>query len=108
MSCLNCNKDTVGKAVFCESCLAEMEEHPIPKGTPIVIPVQPSPPSSKKQSDLLFGSLEEQVQALRKRNRRLKASLIVVLLLFLIAAGGLGYCLYFGIPDYITELPMGW
>lgn len=108
MGCLNCNKDTIGKAVFCEACQAEMEDYPIPKGTPVVIPAQPFPTAPKKQTSLLLGSLEEQVQVLTKRNRRLRVTLFVTLLLFLATAGALAYCLMFGIPEYVTDIPKQW
>ncbi|MBE6943587.1 MAG: hypothetical protein E7453_04925 [Ruminococcaceae bacterium] len=108
MSCLNCNRETVGKAVFCEACQAEMESYPIPKGTPVVIPLQPSPVSFKKQGMLLLGSLEEEVQALKKRSRRLSVCLLIALFFLLITAGALAYCLMYGIPDYVTDIPKQW
>ena len=108
MNCLNCNKETTGKDVFCEACQAEMEDYPVPKGTPVVIPRQPSPSVSKKQGTLLLGSLEEQVQALKKRSRRLSVCLLIALFFLLITAGALAYCLLYGIPDYVTDIPKQW
>ena len=108
MSCLNCNRETVGKAVFCEQCQQEMEAYPIPKGTPVVIPAQPSPIQPKKQSNHLFGSLEDQFLLSKRTARRLAFAFSFTLLLLVIAIGVLVYLWMYGMPDNMPEAPKLW
>ena len=91
MSCLNCNKETEGTQVFCDECLAAMEGYPVPKGTPITIPAQPSPVVPKKQATHLLGTVEEQLQSARKTARRLKISRFFFVLLAAVATTLLVY-----------------
>ena len=108
MSCLNCNRETDGKAVFCEQCLLEMEGYPVPKGTPVVIPAQPLPPSLRKQSTHLFGSMEDQFLLSKRTARRLACAFSITLLLLLVAVGALVYLWMFGMPDNMPNAPKLW
>lgn len=108
MSCLNCNKDTVGTAVFCEECLQAMEAYPIEKGTPVVIPVQPSPVLQKKQSRELFGSLEENLSITRRTARRLAGALVIMSLLLLLLSITLIYICVYGVPDFVHTIRLPW
>ncbi len=108
MSCLNCNKDTADTAVFCDECLQAMEAYPIEKGTPVIIPVQPSPASQKKQNRELLGSLEENLSITRRTARRLAGALaLMVLLLFLLTAILVYVCIY-GVPDFLRNIHLPW
>ena len=108
MSCLNCNKDTVGTAVFCDECLQAMEAYPVEKGTPVVIPIQPSPVSQKKQTHELFGSLEENLSITRRTARRLAGALVIMsLLLFLLSITLIYICAY-GVPDFVHTVRLPW
>ena len=91
MYCLNCNKKTNGTEVFCEDCLKAMEDYPVDKGTPIVIPAQPSPATPKKQATRLLGSVEEQLELSQRSNRRLAIALIGMALLLAVAAAAVVY-----------------
>jgi hypothetical protein len=104
VSCLNCKKDTVGRAVFCDECLQAMDAHPIEKGTPVVIPTQPSPTSPKKQTYELFGSLEENLSITRRTARRLTGALVIMSLLLLLLTVALIYIITFGVPDFLQDL----
>ena len=44
MKCIKCGKDTVGSAVFCDSCLDDMAQHPVKPGTPVILPKRDSMP----------------------------------------------------------------
>ena len=104
MSCLNCNKETSGRAVFCESCLQQMEAFPVEKGTPVVIPVQPSPAQARKQSYELLGSLEENLSISRRSARRLAGALIIMTVLLLLLIATLLHIITFGVPDFLRNI----
>ncbi len=108
MNCLNCNRETEGKAVFCEQCQQEMEGYPIPQGTPVIIPVQPSPAPPKKQSNHLFGSMEDQFLLSKRTARRLAFAFSFTLLLLIIAIGALAYLWMFGMPDNMPDVSKLW
>ncbi|MBE6983068.1 MAG: hypothetical protein E7435_02125 [Ruminococcaceae bacterium] len=108
MSCLNCNKDTVGTAVFCDECLQAMEAYPVEKGTPAIIPVQPSPISQKKQTHELFGSLEENLSITRRAARRLAGALAIMSLLLLLLSITLIYICVYGVPDFVHTVRFPW
>lgn len=108
MSCLNCRKDTIGTAVFCNECLKEMEAYPVEKGTPAIIPAQPSPPAQKKQGRELFGSLEENLYVSRRTARRLAGALFFTTLLLLFSIAALIYVYIYGIPDFMRNIQIPW
>lgn len=92
MRCLNCNSENAEGQVFCNQCLEAMEGYPVAKGTPVIIPVQPSPAgTSKKQVTQLLGTVEEQLQATKLSVRRLRRATFFLAFLFLCAAGLLAY-----------------
>ena len=103
MSCLNCNKETAGTDVFCTQCQAAMEDYPIPRGTPVTIPVQPSPVTVKKQVAHHFASTEDQLIVAQRTTRRLAFSLILVSILLILAAGALVYLSIFGMPKFLLH-----
>ena len=108
MSCLNCNKETSGTAVFCEDCLREMEQHPVAKGTPATIPAQPSPAPQKKQNHELFGSLEENLSISRRAARRMGCALSIMTFLVLMWGGLLAYIIFVGMPDFLNNIHLPW
>lgn len=101
MNCLNCNRETIGTDVFCEECKQAMEAYPVPKGTPVVIPMQPSPVSFKKQALPRFVSAEDQLSVAQRTVRRL-AFAIIALSLLLIFAAVLVYVCLFGVPNFLS------
>lgn len=92
MRCLNCNSETADEQVFCDRCLEAMEGYPVAKGTPVIIPAQPSPVAApKKQITQLLGTVEEQLQAAKTTTRRLRAATFFLTLFLLGTAGLLVY-----------------
>ena len=87
MQCLKCGKDTKSEQVFCTRCLAGMEDYPVKPDVHIQLPKQTdrdlSKKSAKKRRPL---SPDEQITLLRKRNRRLIAT-VLALAILLCAAG---------------------
>ena len=83
MACLKCGRDTADAQVFCDDCLATMEEHPVRPGTLVLLPSHKDQPSAKKQFHRKRTlSPEEQVIHLRRALRRMylcAAVLLVVL-----------------------------
>lgn len=65
MSCLKCGQEVAAGQVFCESCLADMERHPVKPGTPVILPKR-SKPLPSKRSHRKIQKPEEQIAALRK------------------------------------------
>ena len=102
MSCMNCNRETTGTNVFCEECQQAMEGFPIPKGTPVTIPVAPSPVAPKKQMTHMYAIAVEQLNASDRIVRRLFRSLIFVSLVALLAVAALAYIIIFGLPPFLT------
>lgn len=47
MKCLKCGTVITSDQVFCETCLTDMERHPVKPGTPIVLPNRPERPAGK-------------------------------------------------------------
>lgn len=83
MFCLKCGREIFAEQVFCDNCLAVMEESPVKPGTPVLLPSPKRQVSSKKQTHRKrVLPAEEQVVHLRKALRRMYlcvAVLIVVL-----------------------------
>ncbi len=101
MNCLNCNRETVGTDVFCDACKEVMEAYPVKKGTPVVIPVQPSPVVPKKQRLSRFASAEDQLAAAQRSVKRL--SFVVILLSLLLIAAAVLICVStFGLPKFLS------
>ena len=87
MGCLKCGRDLEEGQVFCNSCLEDMERHPVSPGTPISLPRPRSAAAARKPARMkLPPSAEEQVKRLRRRCRWLTA-LIVLLVIGCIALG---------------------
>ena len=84
MSCLKCGQDVSAGQIFCDSCLADMEKHPVNPGTPVIIPKRstplPSPRSHKriqKPEDIIAGQ------------RRLIGWLLTTIILLILALAAL-------------------
>ncbi len=88
MNCLRCGKPTGQSSVFCESCLQEMEKHPVKPDTAIHLPKRAFKEQTKKTSARKKPlSPEELVPLLRKWNRRLVALSLLLLVLLGVCAG---------------------
>lgn len=80
MNCMKCGREIEAGRVFCEECLAKMEQYPVKPGTAVQLPRRHEPSPLRK----VYGrrkslSLEDQVKRLRKQVRRLVIALIILL-----------------------------
>lgn len=83
MQCLKCGRDTEQNGVFCEACLATMEQYPVRQGTYIQLPKR----DEKKLVPKKRPPAPEEVIA-RQRNtiRKLRRTVAILVLLILAAA----------------------
>ena len=77
MYCLKCGKEVQDDQVFCEECLAGMEQEPIPISAPVVIPAQPIQKNPAFRRPVI--NPEEELKRLQKCNQNL---ILVMVLLF--------------------------
>ncbi len=95
MECMKCGRKAESGQVFCKECLASMAEHPVKPGTAIHLPQRrkevPSRRSSHRKKPL---SLEQQIEKLRKANRRLATCLLLLTLALVLTIAGLVRSLY--------------
>ena len=69
MQCIKCGRETADKHVFCEACLAAMEQNPVKPGTPVVIPKRPKKVHTvvtvkKEKPEELISKLQKQIRFL--------------------------------------------
>ncbi len=86
MHCLKCGKEIPEKQVFCETCLAVMEQFPIKPDTKIFLPKRDAPSVSKKapvRKKVL--SPEERIPKLKKAIHILSVSLAIAVLFLVLA-----------------------
>lgn len=102
MACIKCGKDTVAGAEFCKECLADMEQHPVKQGTPLILPKRDELPALRASRRKTLKP-EQQVLQL-KRTLRWVLGLCIVLLLIATAAI---LVLFHLVDDPITSLLNG-
>nr|MBQ8245344.1 hypothetical protein [Oscillospiraceae bacterium] len=86
MNCMKCGREVESEQVFCDDCLLDMENYPVPPGAAVQIPLRREAYSPRKQTIRRRKlSLEEQVKLLKKRVRILAIALTVTALLLLAA-----------------------
>lgn len=81
MHCLKCGKETKDNQVFCEGCLASMEQYPVKPGTPVQLPNKEPQAAKKQTSRRSAPSQEEQLAFLKKLVVRLLLAMSVLLVL---------------------------
>ena len=86
MACMKCGKKTKDEQVFCPTCLAVMEAHPVKADVRVQLPNWQKLDAAKKANRKRIVPPEEQVVHLRKTLRRARAYGLIVTLL-LCAAG---------------------
>jgi hypothetical protein len=86
MKCLKCGQEVPAGQDFCESCLADMERHPVKPGTPVIIPKRNKPLPSKR-SHKRFQKPEDLIAAQRK----LIGWLLTTIIILLLAIGALAF-----------------
>ena len=92
MNCMKCGREIPADQVFCEDCLKEMERYPVRPNTVVQIPKRPAVTVKKNHQRHI--SPEEQITALRKRCRRLRAGLVAAWLLIAALAATVGITVY--------------
>lgn len=87
MQCLKCGKKAAVKQVFCEECLAVMQNYPVKPGIPVQLPQRERHASEKKQASLQEPTAAEQVLQLRTMVRWLLGAIAVLSIVLLLTAG---------------------
>lgn len=88
MHCLKCGKETKDNQVFCEGCLASMEQYPVKPGTPVQLPhTEPRQTAKKQTARRPVRSQEEQLAFLKKLVVRLLLAMSVLLVLLALTVG---------------------
>ena len=103
MNCMKCGVEIPENQVFCDHCLAVMEEYPIKPDAHIHLPKREAPaeapkrPVKKKRTP----TLEEQVSSLRRKVLRLRLAAVVLVFLLCLATAFLGLKIYedFTVPE---------
>lgn len=87
MACMKCGRKLGSSQVFCDGCLAEMEQTPVPPNAVVVLPRRdPAPVQKKKPSNRrYFWNIEGENDTLRTKIRWLRFALIVAVLGFIIS-----------------------
>ena len=83
MNCMKCGREIEESRVFCDTCLEEMEKHPVKPGTVVHIPKRPDTEEEKKVTFRRKQILteEEQIRRLKKKLvwlRMIVAALLIV------------------------------
>lgn len=83
MNCMRCGREAGGGSVFCQACREDVERHPVPPETVLVLPEKkPQPAQRRTSSKKKDPTPEEQVKRLQTQIRRLTAVLICLCLVF--------------------------
>lgn len=87
MACMKCGKKLGSSQVFCDECLAKMEQTPVPPNTVVVLPRRNPAPVQKKKplNRRYFWNIEGENDTLRTKIRWLRFALIVAILGFFIS-----------------------
>ena len=96
MNCMKCGVEIPETQVFCDHCLAVMEECPVRQGIHVHLPkrakIAEQPKKAAKKKRTL--SPEEQVAALKTKVLRLRLLAVVLAFIICVTAGFLGLKLY--------------
>ncbi len=87
MQCLKCGKKTADRQVFCDDCLAVMQDYPVKPGIPIHLPKRESRAAEKKSPAQRDPTSSDQLRGLRTTIRWLLGVVAVLSLLLLFTAG---------------------
>ena len=82
MYCLKCGKELLDDQVFCEECLAGMEQEPVPINAPVVIPAQPVQKLSAFRRPVI--NPDEEVKRLQRFNQNLILALVLLFTLVIL------------------------
>lgn len=80
MYCMKCGKEILEKQVFCDACLAGMEQYPVKPGTPVLLPNRSAPaPVKKSASRKKILSVEDRLARAKKAIQWLSIILAVAI-----------------------------
>lgn len=85
MNCTRCGREISETAVFCDKCLDDMKQHPLPAGVALQLPVRKPSTTSKANNRKKGPSSEELVVMQRKTIKWLLIALLCVFLLLVLA-----------------------
>lgn len=83
--CLKCGKKAAEQSVFCDECLAVMEQYPVKPGTVVHIPQRQAVSPKKRQEDYET-TQKKRIAYQSKMIRRLTTVIAVLSILLVIAA----------------------
>ena len=92
--CIKCGKETQEGHVFCEDCLAVMDAYPVKPDAAIHLPNRQEAAPKKAVPRKRVLTPEEQVERLKKANRRLRWYFLLLLLLFAASLAAVAYLAY--------------
>ena len=106
MKCLKCGQTLSTEQLFCDSCLKDMDRHPVDPGTPLVLPTRSRTlPVKRPHKRMLLP--DEMIAKQKKTIRRLIVALILTALLAATAIAIICYFYFTG--NYAPPaLPTGW
>ena len=104
MNCLKCGKETEEGQVFCASCLADMEKHPVKSGITVHIPDHEKESYRKRSVRKRVVTQEELLALLKKRIRRMRTAIITLSVILALSLGFMGKLLYDALSDHLTGL----
>lgn len=107
MACMKCGKKLGSSQVFCDECLAVMEQNPVNPNTVITLPRRENAPVQKKKGlpHRYFWNLEGENDTLRTKLRWMRFALIVAILGFVISVAVIFLLLHWqGRLDFIWHL----
>jgi hypothetical protein len=89
MSCLKCGQEVSAGQIFCDTCLADMERHPVKPGTPVIIPKRSKPLPSKRTHKRL-----QKPEDLIAAQRQIIGWLITAVIILILAVAALTFLLF--------------
>ena len=79
MNCMKCGRESSNDQAFCPKCLEQMASHPVRPDVVVQLPLRQEIPLKKVPSRKKLPTPEEQIQRLKRKNRRLTAALCLIL-----------------------------
>ena len=87
MTCMKCGKKLGKSQVFCDECLAKMEQVPVDPNTAVTLPKREEAPVTKKKPVVhrYFWNIEGENDTLRSKLRWMRFALVVAIIGFLLS-----------------------
>ncbi len=80
MNCIKCGVEIKEPQVFCESCLAEMEQYPVKPNVTVTLPQRPKESAAKRRSRRhKYTKPEDMIRHLKSQRRILVFALVIAL-----------------------------